>query len=274
MNIKLLSLLAIISLGAMHVLAKEQDLASRFGRFVAIKAGKYRIGSAEPRSYLPTHKKRRHIALGDYEIMDSAVTQEFYAKVMGLNPSRFQKAQHCPESFKEIKVEGAIITLCPDHPVEKVRFDDAQAFARFLSKQDNSYVYSLPTEDQLEVAFRAGTTGIHIGGDNEEKLGDYLWYAVNSQGKTHPAHSKLSNNFGIYRSGVWEWTQDYYFEKDSFDSHIIFPQDPTIYSFRAIRGGAFDCTVERCRLAYRAYGTPKDRYDNLGFRLVRTLRHH
>ena len=134
-------------------------------------------------------------------------------KVMGTNPSEFKEKKYCPDSFKMINVNGNSISVCADHPVETVNWKDAVRFAERMSENDWRYKYSLPTEAQLEVAFRGGTTTAYVTGeDDDTNLGDYVWYRDNSNSQTHPVESKLPNIFGIYRSSVWEWAHDWFSE--------------------------------------------------------------
>ena len=137
--------------------------------------------------------------------------------------------------------------------MEKVSWDDAKKFAELLNKHDSKYKYSLPTEAQLEVAFRGGTNTAYVTGRDDEKgLGDYVWYDANSGNQTHPVKSiKFANKFGIYRSSVWEWAQDWY-DKDYAGSTGLDPQGPTSGSYRVIRGGGWCNGASYCRSAFRA----------------------
>src|SRR5581483_9800334 len=74
------------------------------------------------------------------------VTQRQYELVMGHNPSEFTRNNR-----------GG-----PDHPVERVSWEDAQRFCDRLSslpqEQRAGRVYRLPTEAEWEYACRAGSS--------------------------------------------------------------------------------------------------------------------
>jgi len=246
--------------------AQDFDL----GQFVTIQGGSYDIGSPEDQPGHRPNEKPHSVELSLYFIMDAAVTQESYARIMGENPSEFKDPKYCPLSFKEIEVKGNKIAVCADHPVENLSWDDANEFANRLSELDPKYKYTLPTEAQLEVAFRGGTNTAYVTGRNDEAgVGDYVWYNGNSGNQTRPVKSTQKNAFGIYRSSVWEWAQDWY-EESYASSTGLGPQGPTWGVYRVIRGGGWGSGASCCRSAFRNSSSPVIRYARLGFRLVRT----
>lgn len=243
-----------------------------FGRFVTIPGGTYEIGSPPNETSRSIEEKLHAIGLSEFEIMSSAVTQAHYVRLMGVNPSRFQKEKDCPASFKKIKKGEKEIPVCLDHPVEGVSWFDAKKFAEILSESSKIYNYALPTEAQLEVAFRGGAKTAYAFGDDASNLKDYVRFWDNSDRRTHPVKSLTPNAYGVYRGGgVWEWVWDWYGEYDG-----SFAQDPTgpaSGSRRILRGCAWYNQAQDCRSAHRYSEKPEvpgDGFGNQGFRLVRT----
>jgi formylglycine-generating enzyme required for sulfatase activity len=166
--------------------------------------------------------------IGSFEIGKYPITQAQYEAVMETNPSRFKNN--------------------PQNPVEKVSWDDAQAFCQKLS-QITGKTYRLPTEAEWEYACRAGTTTNYYFGDNYHQLRDYAWYCDNSQKTTHPVGQKKPNAWGLYdmSGNVWEWCED----------------------VSCLRGGSWWDTPYDCRSAIRTFFFRHDFCgNNGGFRVV------
>ena len=200
--------------------------------------------------------------------MESSVTQEQYAMKMGNNPSHFKEDKPGMAGFKIIEVNGNKIPVWSDHPVENLTWFEAKAYAGALSKDDPEYNYCLPTEAQLEVAFRGGSNSAYVSGNDVVTLGNYVWYKRNAGGQTHPVKSKLANAYGIYRS-ICEWAGDRY-DENYYGSEGLNPTGPTSGVARVIRGCGFNQDAEYCRSAYRGSCVPDHHERDLGFRLVRT----
>jgi formylglycine-generating enzyme required for sulfatase activity len=215
---------------------------------VSLPAGKFLMGSAESNSEKPQHLvKVNSFAIGKYP-----VTQAQYQAVMGNNPSHWKNN--------------------PQNPVERVSWNDAQAFCEKLS-QITGKTYRLPTEVEWEYACRAGTTTRYYFGDDANQLGDYAWYDGNSGGKTHPVGQKKPNAWGLYdmSGNVWEWCED-----DWHDSYKNAPEDGSAWidndnhspPLKCPRGGSWYLNPNYCRSAYRYLKYRRDNGNDLGFRVV------
>ena len=124
--------------------------------FAQVKAGTFLMGSPSLESVLFDEKGRddeiqhKVTLTQDFEIQTTELTQLQYFLVMGYNPSYFQKEEYCSNEHQVINGEE----LCPNHPVEKVSWDDVQDFISELNKGEDGYTYGLPTEAQWEYAAR------------------------------------------------------------------------------------------------------------------------
>jgi formylglycine-generating enzyme required for sulfatase activity len=173
--------------------------------------------------------------LGQFE-----VTQAQWKKVMGNNPSYFKAL---PDA--------------DNHPVENVRWKDAQAFIKKLNKLEKGKAhYRLPTEFEWEYAARAGATD------------DIAWSDIQATAQiakqtTQPVGQKLPNAWGIYDmlGNVWEWTQDYYNEKIFADAN-----PPKSGKEHVLKGAPFYGDVKNATYVTHA-GGPGSKYD-VGFRVV------
>jgi hypothetical protein len=198
------------------------------------------------------------------------VTQELYEKIMGVNPSK-RKEKACP--------------------VERTQWTDAVRFCNKCSELEGltpcydlqtwecnfaAAGYRLPTEAEWEYACRAGSTAKYCCGDAEIDLSQYAWFKPHSKGKTQPVGQKRPNHWGLYdmHGNVWQWCNDFYSETYYAESPTDNPKGPVKGEMRVLRGGAWDCTAEKCRAAFRSKEFPvfSDACfgaDSYGFRRVR-----
>jgi formylglycine-generating enzyme required for sulfatase activity len=123
----------------------------------------------------------------------------------------------------------------------------------------------LPTEAEWEYAARAGTTGPRYG-----DLDGVAWYSGNAGGTTHPVRQKRANAWGLYDmlGNVWEWCHDWYGDYPGGAARD--PAGPGAGSCRVLRGGSWGLDAWLVRAANRDRDTPGYRYENLGFRTVRS----
>ena len=222
--------------------------------FVQIPSGSFMMGSDKnfdgnaSDSETPQHQVTisQSFYLGKYE-----VTQTQWVAVMGSNPSEFKGRTQ---------------------PVEKVSWDDVQAFIQRLNTKEGTNAYRLPTEAEWEYAARAGTDTTRYWGDSTDEMGQHAWFTQNSGEKTHPVGQLKPNAWGLYdmMGNVWEWVSDWYGEKYYTNSPRINPTGPNSGSSRVLRGGGWRYYPDAVRSAYRFDITPGLRHYDLGFRLSRT----
>jgi formylglycine-generating enzyme required for sulfatase activity len=244
-------------------------------KLISLPGRTFQMGSPENEVGRRLNERRHQVTLSPFEIMDAAVTQKTYALIMGSNPSRFQNREDCQgedgqSDYAELKIEGRIVKVCADHPVEQVSWNDSQQFIKKLNDglEGSGYRFKLPTEAQYEYAFRGGTTTAFVSGENESGLGDYVWYTENSGDCTHSVRSKRPNAYGIYRSSVWEWALDWFEEYPS--GQVTDPTGPLPGTLRVVRGCSWRDIAGACRSAWRLNHFPGNTFNDVGFRLSRT----
>jgi formylglycine-generating enzyme required for sulfatase activity/uncharacterized caspase-like protein len=177
------------------------------------------------------------------------------------------------------------------HPVVCVNWDDAKAFATWLSHK-TSKPYRLLTEAEREYVTRAGSKTRYSFGNDEKSLckhGNVLDHTAKRSMKgidiwpfadcddgyayTAPVGHFAANAFGIHdtHGNVWDWTEDCWHE-----NYQGAPTDSSAWtsgdcSKRVIRGGAWRDFPLNLRSASRLAGDVRDHDNDQGFRLARTL---
>jgi formylglycine-generating enzyme required for sulfatase activity len=213
---------------------------------VFVQGGTFRMGcTGEQGSCEDDEKPVHEVTVSSFYMGKYEVTQAQWKTLMGSNPSYFKG---------------------DNLPVEKVSWNDAQMFIERLNAATGKQ-YRLPTEAEWEYAARGGTQsrGYRYSGSNT--LNEVAWHYYNSEGKTHPAGTKIANELGIYdmSGNVWEWCYDWY---GSYPASA--QNNPTGVSsgfYRVTRGGSWFNYASHCRVAYRYYNSPGDS-GILGFRVA------
>ena len=248
-----------------------------------IGPGTFLMGSPENEPERSDNEGPQHAVTIEHGfwLFDTPCTQALWEAVMEKNPSRFQS---------------------PTRPVERVTWNNVQAFLKRLNGRIADLDLALPSEAQWEYACRAGTeTAIYtgdlaiLGKHNAPALDPIAWYGGNSGVKfdlndghdssdwpekqyphttagTRPVQQKRANPWGLYDmlGNVWEWTQDHWHE-----NYQGAPDDGSAWSSgdagagRVLRGGSWYDYARRVRAAYRLHGRPDIRNDDVGFRCAR-----
>lgn len=246
---------------AEHLQAQApKEITNSIGmKLVLIPKGTFIMGSPIEEEGRYDNEVQHKVTISkDYYLGVTEVTQGQYEKVMGTNPSNFQKQ----------------VILNKDssmYPVEKVTWEDAVSFCKRLSELPDEKkagrVYRLPTEAEWEYACRAESeTAFHFGGSS--KLSDdFAWFG-NSNKQTHPVGQKKPNAWGLYdmHGNVFEWCGDWFNEYPK--GAVSDPTGPKEGVLRVFRGGSWQSGAASGRSATRFFTAPFGRGDWIGFRVA------
>jgi len=220
------------------------------------------------------------------------VTQDQFESVMGFNPSEFKGSKLPVESVSWF---------------DAVLFCNRLSEQQGLPESDHAYVlretrgepgqqefeadvewrgpdcpgFRLPTEAEWEYCCRAGTETATYAGDldivhlkDEQSnlvLDPIAWFGGNSDNTSQRVATKAPNDWGFFDllGNVWEWVWDW---------DEMYPSDPDLDPVgpdtgenRVIRGGSWGLYARFCRAAYRGRDWPGHRFNDIGFRIARTI---
>ena len=207
-------------------------------KMIYVQGGTFTMGCTSrscSKKEIPSHQ----VALGDFYIGETEVTQALWKAVVGSNRSNFKG---------------------DNLPVEQVSWNDCQEFIRKLNALTGK-TFRLPTEAQWEYAARGGNKSRQYEYAGSNNIDDVAWYSVNSSSATHPVKGKQANELGLYdmSGNVFEWCVDWYGSYNSYSQTN--PEGPSSGSSRVLRGGGWceDCQYFFCRVSNRFADAPDSR---------------
>jgi formylglycine-generating enzyme required for sulfatase activity len=206
--------------------------------------GRFWMGSPEDDREASNSEKPRHEVLisRGFWLFDTPCTQALWQAVMGANPSRFKGEKR---------------------PVERVSWEDCQAFIAQMNQRYAGLALGLPTEAEWEYACRADTETPRYADD----LNAIAWYSDNSRNSTYDVRVKTANAWGLHDmlGNVLEWCYDG--RRNYPSTAVVDPIGPTEAGVRrVIRGGSWYYSARGVRSACRIAVEPAGRDDALGFR--------
>lgn len=235
---------------------------------------------------IDTESKMVAIPGKNYRMGQTPVTQRLYKKLMGENPSWFQRSNDELDDKQRDALEGNTA----NNPVENVSWYDAVCFCNRLSivegltpaySMDGETVpdywgymlhqgesiesevecdfdangYRLPMNDEWEEAAKGGEDYTYSGSDDLDEVG---WYDDNSNNVTHPVAQKMANGYGLYdmSGNIWEW---------------MWEAGPGYPDGRFVRGGSLCRNSGNCEVSDRCGNYAYYQFSDVGFRLLRPL---
>ncbi len=230
--------------------------------FVWIPGGSFEMGDVLGDDEYSDELLVHRVTLKGFYLGKYAVTQREWQKIMGKNPSHFQKGER--------------------YPVEFVSWKDVQDFIRQLNEKSGKN-YSLPSEAQWEYAARECGKHIRFGTgkntistdeanfDGSEKYKESYSQVGEYRECTVPVDSFSPNSLGLYNmsGNVWEWCQDVW-----HDDYKGAPTDGSAWEsggkgwLRVVRGGCWDSDPVGLRASDRGWDAALICGIGLGFRLI------
>jgi len=186
---------------------------------VLIPGGEFDMGSER----FPTSRPVHTVRVEPFYLAATEVTQAQWTAIMGSNPNA-----HKGDQF----------------PVEKVSFEDAQAFLARLNSKVPGGGFRLPAEAEWE--FAAADAQPVAGGTAPQ-----------------PAGSGPPNKFGLHEmlGNVWEWCSG---------SYLPYPSQSGDSALGVLRGGGFVDPPDLLHAAFRHSERPTRRLRYNGLRLARS----
>jgi len=271
-------------------LKKEISDSLKDGSFapemVVIPAGSFRMGDIDKK---PVHTSVEKFAMSKYEVTVGDFQK--FVNVTGYKTDA-EKQGTCYtykdekwSNYKGINWRNPNYYQNNNHPAVCISFNDAIAYAKWLSQQTGE-VYRLSTEAEWEYAARAGTETSRYWGndpdfacsyanvhDNISKQNNGLsstpHNCTDGYVKTAPVGSFKANQFGLFDmlGNVWEWTCSEY-EKiyNGKEKQCVKKSNSLV-----MRSSSWFDDPETVRSANRDGFSPTNSFDDSGFRLVRDL---
>lgn len=275
------------------------DLVGRSGEndadvnmsFVNIKGGCYEMGDSfgvGDKDEKPLHE----VCVNDFALATQDVTIGDFRKFIAATNFKTdaEKSDGCVvwtgqkwknEVSKNWRNPG--FTQNSRHPVVCISWNDATAFADWLSKKSGKR-YRLPSEAEWEYAARSGgmnykyawgngTPSGNIADESAKKQfpGWTIWNGYDDNFiYTSPVGSFKPNELGLFdmTGNVWQWQGDWYGNNYYRDSPRNNPKGPPKGKLRVLRGGSWSTEPLLTRVANRNRNLPEESHNNYGFRLV------
>lgn len=276
-------------------------------QMVVVPAGRYKMGAGEE------ERKRYVTDVGEQEWADwEKPAQVTVARAFALGKHEVTRGEYavfvkatghkaeggCWYWGAEFKQDAArnwqtlvVFEQADNHPAVCVSWEDAQAYAKWLSGQTGQR-YRLASEAEWELGARAGTTTRRYWGEDwdnrqgceyanvaDKDLADKLNEVAEFECRDGAVYTagvggRKANALGLQDmlGNAMEWVEDCFDE-----SHGTVPGDGSArqkcsnMARRVLRGGSWRTVPQLLRSANRNRVAPDNRSDDIGFRLARTL---
>ena len=267
------------------ILAAAAALATAIAAFAQGAGDTQQAGEAVPHRMVRVEggtfdMRGRSVTLSTFYMDEHPVTQLQWRELMG---TTVRQQRDMANPLWRMRGEG------DNHPMYYVNWFEAVKFANERSLRAGltpTYTingtnvswnreangYRLPTEAEWEFAARGGVVcygNFRYSGSNE--IDEVAWHNGNSGELTQPVRMLRANVLGIYdmSGNVWEWVWDWEGALPT-SGQATNPAGPSSGPSRMLRGGSVINSSVHIRSASRVNNTQSNRYNHVGFRLVRS----
>jgi len=230
-----------------------EDLAKSKANEVKVVGGTLTVGAVKQDRRASGNEKARKVTVPDFYIDRYLVTNAQYISYL--------EATNVPKSKWPDYLDNPEYNA-PNQPIIGITLEQANAYAAWISGVLGQKK-RLPTEDEYEIAARAGQLVTFPWGDQLPTEGVRANYSGNKKfSVTSPVGSfeNGKNALGIYDlvGNVWEWT--------STNPDANMSDDP---AFKIVKGGSWMDGANELRISNRRAVNPAEGTSDIGFRLVR-----
>lgn len=226
---------------------------------IYVQGGEFWMGATSEQSKaayddeMPSHR----VAVSDYCIGKTEVTQALWFAVMGESPS--QDEDKWSDDYG----------LGDDFPAYYISWNQISYFITKLNGLTGKK-FRLPTEAEWEYAARGGAKSQKFKFSGSNTIKNVAWYVDNSQPVAHKVALKTPNELGLYdmSGNLFEWCSDWHDENYYKSSPVDNPKGPQDGYMKVLRGGSMNMSASGCRVSYRYSNDPGDVYYRNGLRLV------
>ena len=239
---------------------------------VFVKGGTFTMGSSKSEvGHFGDEGPQHEVAVDAFWMGQFEVTWDLYNLFVTREIDAYQ-SKKIPTSEVQIDVDAVSGATTPyvemsfgmgieGYPAICMTQLAAVKFCEWLSAMTGHF-YRLPTEAEWEYACRAGSTTSFSFGNTTENLGEYAWYASNSDDKYQLVGTKKPNAWGLYdmHGNVAEWTLDQYVPTSYRTRKELVKnpfQEPSKIYPKVVRGGSWMDAPKRLRSAARRPSTKK-----------------
>ncbi|MFB9947942.1 SUMF1/EgtB/PvdO family nonheme iron enzyme [Rhizobium puerariae] len=242
-------------------------------------------GAYEPQTVVippRTYKYR-----SDGEFLKGTVAVDPPMKTVAAESLTITKYQVTAAEYANCVMDGACAaadassTAAADIPVTGVSFDDAVAYARWLSDKTGDY-WTLPTDEQLAQAAGKGFPDDALGLDPDNRNPAIRWLAdyereARERSKRDPVPRPSGgfgeNEYGLadFGGNVWEWTSTCHRRVHLYQNGSVRASEAICGVYVTVAGhrSPVSSFIRDPKGGGCSVGTPPD---NLGFRLVKSTK--